>query len=172
VQTTLLGLGIAIILALVAALAAPLVIDWNQYRPRFEQEASRLTGFTVHVNGPIEARILPTPRIKLADVVVGGAAQKSQVKAASFELEVGLGPLLRGEVQATELHVVAPQINVGLDRNGVVDWPSISPSLSPDRLTISHLRIDDGQAVLTDAASGSRVVLKELQFKGDVRSSG
>jgi len=127
VQTTLLGLGIAIILALVAALAAPLVIDWNQYRPRFEQEASRLTGFTVHVNGPIEARILPTPRIKLADVVVGGAAQKSQVKAASFELEVGLGPLLRGEVQATELHVVAPQINVGLDRNGVVDWPSISP---------------------------------------------
>jgi large subunit ribosomal protein L24 len=172
VQTTLLGLGIAIILALVAALAAPLVIDWNQYRPRFEQEASRLTGLTVHVNGPIEARILPTPRIKLADVVVGGAAQKSQVKAASLELEVGLGPLLRGEVQATELHVVAPQINVGLDRNGVVDWPAISPSLSPDRLTISHLRIDDGQAFLTDAASGSRVVLKELQFKGDVRSSG
>ncbi len=171
-QTTLLGLGIALILALVAALAAPLVIDWNHYRPRFEQEASRLTGLAVRVNGTIEARILPTPRIKLADVVVGGTAQKSQVKASSLELEVGLGPLLRGEVQATELHLVAPQINVGLDRNGVVDWPAISPSLSPDRLTISHLTIDDGQAVLTDAASGSRLVLKELQFKGDVRSFG
>ena len=68
-QTTLLGLGIAIILALVSALAAPLVIDWNRYRPRFEQEASRLTGLAVRVNGTIEARILPTPRIKLADVV-------------------------------------------------------------------------------------------------------
>ena len=171
-QTTLLGLGIAIILALVAALAAPLVIDWNQYRPRFEQEASRLTGLTVHVNGPIEARILPTPRIKLADVVVGTPGQEPQVQAATLELEVGLGPLLRGEVQATDLHLVAPQINIGLDRNGAVDWPSISPSLSPDRLTISHLTIDDGQAVLTDAASGVHLVLKELEFRGDVRSFG
>jgi large subunit ribosomal protein L24 len=172
VQTTLLGLGIAIILALVSALAAPLVIDWNRYRPRFEQEASRLTGLAVRVNGTIEARILPTPRIKLADVAVGAAGQKPQIQAATLELEVSLGPLLRGEVQATELHLVAPKMNLGLDRNGAVDWPSISPSLSPDRLTISHLTIDDGQAVLTDAASGFRLVLKELAFKGDVRSFG
>jgi len=172
VQTTLLGLGIAIILALVSALAAPLVIDWNRYRPRFEQEASRLTGLAVRVNGTIEARILPTPRIKLADVAVGAAGQKPQIQAATLELEVSLGPLLRGEVEATELHLVAPKINLGLDRNGAVDWPSISPSLSPDRLTISHLTIDDGQAVLTDAASGFRLVLKELAFKGDVRSFG
>ena len=171
-QTTLLGLGIAIILALVSALAAPLVIDWNHYRPRVEQEASRLTGLAVRVNGTIEARILPTPRIKLADVVVGTPGQEPQVQAATLELEVGLGPLLRGEVQATDLHLVAPQINVGLDRNGAVDWPSISPSLSPDRLTISHLTIDDGQAMLTDAASGVRLVLKELEFRGDVRSFG
>jgi large subunit ribosomal protein L24 len=172
VQTTLLGLGIAIILALVSALVAPLVIDWNRYRPRFEQEASRLTGLAVRVNGTIEARILPTPRIKLADVAVGAAGQKPQIQAATLELEVSLGPLLRGEVQATELHLVAPKMNLGLDHNGAVDWPSISPSLSPDRLTISHLTIDDGQAVLTDAASGFRLVLKELAFKGDVRSFG
>jgi uncharacterized protein involved in outer membrane biogenesis len=172
VQTTLLGLGIAVILALVSALAAPLVIDWNHYRPRFEQEASRLTGLAVHVNGTIEARLLPTPRIKLANVVVGAAGQKPQIQAATLELEVGLGPLLRGEVQATELHLVAPQINLGLDRNGAVEWPSMSPSLSPDRLTISHLTINEGQAVLTDAASGFRLVLKELEFKGDVRSFG
>ena len=148
------------------------MIDWNRYRPRFEQEASRLTGLAVRVNGTIEARILPTPRIKLADVAVGAAGQKPQTQAATLELEVGLGPLLRGEVQATELHLVAPKINLGLDRNGAVDWPSISPSLSPDRLTISHLTINDGQAVLTDAASGFRLVLKELEFKGDVRSFG
>jgi len=31
-QTTLLGIGIAIILALVAALVGPLLIDWSHYR--------------------------------------------------------------------------------------------------------------------------------------------
>ena len=57
-QTTLLGVAIAIILALVAALVAPLVIDWSQYRTAFEEEASRLTGLAVRVNGTIDARIL------------------------------------------------------------------------------------------------------------------
>src|SRR6202030_4053557 len=71
VQTTLLGVAIAIILALVAALVAPLVVDWSQYRAAFEDEASRLTRLTVRVNGTIEARILPSPHIKLRDVEVG-----------------------------------------------------------------------------------------------------
>ena len=37
-QTTLLGVAIAIILALVAALVAPLVVDWSQYRAAFEEQ--------------------------------------------------------------------------------------------------------------------------------------
>ena len=75
-QTTLLGLAIAIILALVAALVAPLVVDWNHYRTTFESEASRLTGLSVRVTGTIDARILPTPRIKLRNVEIGEAGRE------------------------------------------------------------------------------------------------
>jgi len=42
VQTTLLGLAIAFIIALVAALVGPYFIDWNQFRPQFEAEATRV----------------------------------------------------------------------------------------------------------------------------------
>jgi uncharacterized protein involved in outer membrane biogenesis len=87
VQTTLLGLAIAIILALVGALAAPLVIDWSRYRAPFDQEASRLLGVPVRVNGTIDARLLPTPRLKLRDVDIGGAGKPmptaSTLKSAS-----------------------------------------------------------------------------------------
>ncbi len=76
-QTTLLGLAIAIILALVAALVAPFVVDWNLYRSSFEEQASRLTGLTVHVKGAIDARILPSPRINLRDVEVGEAGRRA-----------------------------------------------------------------------------------------------
>ena len=169
-QTTLLGLAIAIILALVAALVAPLVVDWNQYRSVFEAEASRLTGLAVRVNGGIDASILPTPHIKLRQVEVGEAGREPQVRAATVELEVGLGPLLAGEVRATQLRLVAPQIRLGLDRLGALDWPARARSLGPEALAVSRFSVEDGQVVLTDAASGSRLVLQKLWFNGDIRS--
>jgi len=101
VQTTLLGLGIAIILALVSALIAPLVVDWNHFGSAFEAEASRITGMNVHVGGKIDARLLPSPLITLRNVEAGAPGRAPQLRAGTIELEIGLGPLLRGELQAT-----------------------------------------------------------------------
>jgi len=159
VQTTLLGLAIAIILALVSALVAPLVVDWNHYRSTFEEEASRLTRLAVRVNGPIEARILPSPRIRLGEVEVGERGREPRLRAGVVDLEVGLGPLLRGRVQATELRLVAPQIDLGIDRAGTIDWPAASPAFAPDTLAISRLEVEDGRVTLSDAGSGARGVV-------------
>ncbi|MGD0025463.1 MAG: AsmA family protein, partial [Xanthobacteraceae bacterium] len=169
-QTTLLGLAIAIILALVSALVAPLVVDWNHYRAAIEAEAGRLTGLSVRVNGTIDARILPSPVITLRNVEVGAAAREPQLRAGTLKLELGLGPLLRGEVRASEVHLIAPQISLGLDRSGAIDWPALSPSFRPETLSISRLNVEDGRVILTDAASGSRMVLHKLWFNGDIRS--
>jgi uncharacterized protein involved in outer membrane biogenesis len=54
-QTTLLGLAIALILALLAALVGPYFVDWNQFRPQFEAEASRIIGAPVRVGGKLAA---------------------------------------------------------------------------------------------------------------------
>jgi uncharacterized protein involved in outer membrane biogenesis len=170
VQTTLLGVAIAIILALVSALVAPFVVDWSEYRSTFEEEASRLTGLAVRINGTIDARILPTPLIKLGDVDIGDAGREPQAHAGAIELELGLGPLLRGEVRATELRLIAPQISLGLDRSGAIAWPAPSPTIQADAFTISHLAIEEGRVTLADAESGSRVVLEKLSFDGDIRS--
>ena len=168
-QTTLLGLAILIIVALVSALAAPLVVDWNAYRSTFEQEASRLAGFTVHVRGPIDARILPAPHITLRNVDAGPQRQP-WLRAQTVELEVGLGPLIRGELQATSLRLVAPQITIGLDRAGALDWPAASSSAHPDVVSISRFEIEDGRVTLGDAASGTQLALRKVFFKGDVRA--
>jgi uncharacterized protein involved in outer membrane biogenesis len=170
VQTTLLGVAIAIIVAIVAALLAPLVVDWSRYRSAFEDEASRLTGLPVHVNGAIDARILPSPHVKLRDVVVGYAGREPRVRAAAVELEIGLGPLVRGEIRATEVRLLAPQVALGVDKSGAIDWPRPMSSFDADALTISRLSVDDGRLTLTDATSGSRLVLEKLALNGDVRS--
>jgi uncharacterized protein involved in outer membrane biogenesis len=170
VQTTLLGLGIAIILAIVAALVAPFVVDWNHYRAAFETEASRLTGMSVRINGTIDARILPTPLITLRNVEAGETGQAPRLRAGRLELEVGLGPLLRGEIQASQVHLVAPQVSIGLDRSGAIDWPATAPSFRPEALSVSRFHVEDGDVTLTDAGSGSRLVLQKLSFDGDIRS--
>jgi AsmA family/AsmA-like C-terminal region len=170
VQTTLLGVAIAVILALVAALVAPLVVDWSRYRSAFEDEASRLTGLTVRVNGPIDARILPSPHFTLRDVSVGAAGRDPQIRAGSVELELGLGPLVRGEVRGTEMRLLAPQISLRIDDAGGLDWPMPSTSPGADALAVSRLTVEDGRVVFSDTASGSQLALEKLSFKGDIRS--
>jgi AsmA-like protein len=170
VQTTLLGLAIAVILALVAALVAPLVVDWNGFRSGFEDEASRLTGLAVRIHGDIDARILPTPRIKLSDVEIGRPGREPQARAAGIELEVAPGPLLRGEIRATELRLIAPQTEIGLDRSGAIAWGDLAPSFGAEALTVSRLSVAEGRITLADAASGTRRVLQKLSFEGDIRS--
>ena len=115
-QTTLLGLAIAIILALVAALVGPLLIDWGGYRSVFETEASRLIGVDVRVTGAIEARLLPSPQLTLHDIEIGRGEDK--IGAHSLGIEFALGPLMRGEWHAAELHLAGPQLRLGLDAEG------------------------------------------------------
>ena len=94
-QTTLLGLAIAIILALVAALVGPLLLDWGSHRTLFEAEASRLIGVNVRVMGGIDARLLPSPRLTLHDIQIGDGSET--IRARSLGVEFALGSLMRGE---------------------------------------------------------------------------
>ena len=104
-QTTLLGLAIAFIIALIAALIGPYFIDWNQFRPQFETEATRVVGAPVRVGGELSARLLPAPSLRLRSVAVGGANDLGKVRADKLDVEFSLGSLMRGEWRATELTI-------------------------------------------------------------------
>ena len=117
-QTTLLGLAIAFIIALVAALVGPYFIDWNQFRPQFEAEASRIIGAPVRVSGKLDARLLPAPSLRLRSVVVGGANDLGKLRADKLDVEFSLGSLMRGEWRATELTINGLSLDLGLDAQG------------------------------------------------------
>jgi len=140
-QTTLLSIAIALILALLAALVGPHVIRWNDHRAFFEAEASRLIGMGVKVGGDIDAAILPFPSVTLRAIAIGPAGQGRRLQARSLRIELALGALMRGELRATEMRLVAPQLNIGLDSDGQIDWPPIV--LANDTLSIDRLRIED-----------------------------
>ena len=167
-QTTLLGLAIAFILALLAALVGPYFINWDNHRALLETEASRLIGLNVRVAGPIKVSVLPTPAMTLSDIEIGPAGQTSRLRARSLSIELGLGALMRGEIRAVETRLVGPQFGIGLNSLGRIDWPAMTPH--SDTVAIERLNIEDGRVVLTDAVSNSRAVLDKLWFRGQVRS--
>ena len=169
VQTTLLGLAIAFILALVAALVGPYFVDWNQFRPQFEAEATRIIGAPVRVAGNLDARLLPAPWLRLKTVTIGGANDLGKVRAANLDVEFSLGSLMRGEWRATELTINGVSLDLGLDSKGRIDWPVSSGAYNLASLAIDRLNLT-GRIALHDAASRSTLELNDIAFSGDVRS--
>ena len=122
-QTTLLGLALAFIVALLAALIGPHFVDWNQFRPQFETEASRVLGAPVRVNGMLDARLLPTPTLHLRSVTVGGANDPRGLSAEKLDVEFSLSAAMRGEWRASELSLEGFALNFGLDMQGRIEGP-------------------------------------------------
>ncbi len=168
-QTTLLGLAIAFIIALVAALIGPYFIDWNQFRPQFEAEASQVIGAPVRVAGELDARLLPTPSLRLRSVVVGGPNDLGKVRADKLDVEFSLGELMRGQWRANELTIDGMALDLGLDPQGRVDWVASNGKFNLGSLSIDRLNLT-GRVALHDAASHTTVELNDIAFSGDVRS--
>ena len=168
-QTTLLGLAIAFIIALLAALIGPYFIDWNQFRPQFEAEASKVIGAPVRVAGDLSARLLPTPSLRLRYIVVGRANDLGKVRAEKLDVEFSLGDLMRGEWRANELSIGGAALDIGLDSQGRVDWPIANGKFNLGSLSIDRLNLS-GRVALHDAASRQTLEMNDIDFSGDVRS--
>ncbi len=177
-QTTLLGLAIAFIIALVGALVGPYFIDWNQFRPQFEAEASHIIGMPVRVSGQLDARLLPAPSLRLRAVTVGGArgfgrdkdlGKDLKIRADKLDVEFSLSSLMRGEWRATELTISGMVLDLGLDSRGRIEWPAATGKFNLGSLAIDRLNLT-GRIALHDAASLGTLDLQDIAFRGDVRS--
>src|SRR6476619_1347628 len=169
VQTTLLGLSIAFIIALIAALVGPYFIDWDQFRPQFETEATRVVGAPVRVGGKLDARLLPTPSLRLRSVVVGGANDLGKVRADKLDVEFSLGSLMRGEWRATELTINGMALDLGLDSQGRLDWPASTRKFNLGSLSIDRLSLP-GRIALHDAGRRGTLERNDIAFSGGVRA--
>ncbi|MEP9352118.1 AsmA-like C-terminal region-containing protein [Xanthobacter sp. KR7-65] len=166
-QGILISLATAVILAIGGAFAAPFVVDWNQWRGTFETEMGRALGLPVVIRGPIEAEILPAPRIVLRDVTLGDVVSTGGT-VRQLKAELSLGALIRGEVQATGVTLTKPQIRLVLDSAGRVAMPTGAGRAA--ELSIARLEVEDGSLDVLDRASDHRFTIDDLDLKGEARS--
>ncbi|HWD13058.1 AsmA family protein [Pseudochrobactrum sp. sp1633] len=154
------AIGGVLVLVLTLALVVPPFVDWTGYRNSFEQEASRILGRPVHVNGTAKARLLPFPSVTFSDVTVEGKNGRSALTMDEFSMDAELMPFLRGQILIFDMRMEKPHLFAGLDAQGQLDWDLPEKSdFAGSKVRLEKLTLRNGQITLRDEMRG-----REQQF--------
>ena len=151
----LLAFTAVLILVLSALFAAPLFIDWNDYRPVFETQASKLLGRDVKVGGKVHMVLLPAPELRFDQVKVAdekGGFGQPLLEAKSIEAWLNIGALLRGAIEARKIAITEPVLRLALREDGTGNWsdvgragqalPFVPKEVLLDQVSVSFGRVE------------------------------
>ena len=168
-QHALLGLGIALILAIAAALAAPAYVNWDDWRPTFENQASAIVGAPVRIRGRIEATILPTPAFVLRNVEIGEPEGGTGLRAGEVRGILSLNALMRASVEAEEFVLVRPELRLVMQPGGRPLLPAAgAAATATDLVSFARVAIENGSLVVADRAGEALARFDEISATGEV----
>jgi hypothetical protein len=112
-----------VILVLAAALIAPPLMDWEARRDWIDQAISTASGTPARTQGRIVLRLLPSPRLEVDTLRLGGDGTAApSLEAKGFDAEIELPPLLRGEVRFREARAAGAELRLPVDPAAA--WPT------------------------------------------------
>ena len=150
----LIALGSSVGLVVLGALAVPLLLDLNRYKPGWETAASHALGMEVRVGGRLGMGFFPGFHITMEDGRIFN--EHGMTFASAKRIRLGIEPLalLRGEFRLRRMDLT--QLRLSIERN-------------PDgRLSVERLRV----AALLGALEGVRVSLSNGTLLYADRTSG
>lgn len=159
-----------LITVLTAALAAPYLIDWNDYKQVFEAQAAKIIGRPVKVGGKVSLTILPAPQVSFAKVRiadVSGKFERPFAEAQSFKLVLSLAPLLSGAIEARRIELEKPVFRLAIGADGKGNWRDLGPSvtafpLMPREVTVKAVEISGGTIELHTGGTRSPYRIEAL----------
>ena len=152
----------AVILVLVAALAAPPLIDWTAHRALVDRAIGRSLGLPARSEGRLDVRLLPSPRLRLDRLRIGGADDAPGLDARFVKAEIALTPLLGGEIRFTETRIGRAEIRLAVTGGEALLLPSglgsdlsaLGGGLPARDLAIEDLQIQQFLLTTTVPATG------------------
>jgi uncharacterized protein involved in outer membrane biogenesis len=148
--------GILLVLAVVGALAAPFVINWNNYRDNLEGWGHTLTGRQVAISGPISVRLFPWPRLVAEDISISNPKEfgdEALMHAKRIDVQLALAGLFSGEIQVEAVEIEQPKINVTRNADGQGNWVfQLGKTGLLEKVKLEQIRIKDGLVTIHDHA--------------------
>lgn len=174
--------------AVVAIAVLILAVDANQFKPRI-QEAAAKQGIALTMQGDLGWALWPSIGISVNEVSLADSdtPQKNIVAIKTASFLVALAPLLHGDVQVKHVLVDGALIDLDVDEKGEGNWEKLikkqtksAPESKPEKvadsaaaeskeltLAIEKISLHNSQVTYTNAASGKKFALKNINVDMD-----
>ena len=153
-------------------LLGPFFINWTGFRSTIEEFTEQTLGHPVTVLGDADIRLLPSPRLTFSDIRVG-PTEDPLIEIKSLSVVAELPPLLKGELKIRELILTEPDLRLGVDEYGQLDWfikQEQNSAINPSLIVLDKIQINDGKINITDARSSNTYSVENLNFVGSADS--
>lgn len=158
-RETLTVLAGLLLVALLTALIGPWFVDWRQHRQAFEQQLGAALGAPAAIGGDIRLRLLPSPRLTLRELKVGGAQDAtSSVVAEQVVVELSLAALIRGEIRLTEADLDGAAVTLLVNEAGQLVMPRHGDAALPTQTSIDRLSLRRSRLVWRQQGSNDIIL--------------
>lgn len=181
-KKTAIAVLIIIGIVIIAALAAPALVDADKFRSTLSAKLERATGYRIALAGDISFKLLPNVSFKADKVSVASPASPKTPFATVESLDVGVAlmPILHGEVEVTRVALKDPVITLVRRANGQTSWasglPADAPAKKEEKSAVSEekskpanvifhdISIDNGSLSYRDETKRQKIELAELNL--------
>ena len=176
------AVGAVIALLALAVVAAPTLLNVEQYKPAMIAAVKQATGRELVIEGPLKLTFFPMPRIsarqvRFANALGGSGAQMVDVRWIG--VSPSLGALLRGRIEVGRLTLFRPTLVLETDADGRPNWefspgagaaqPEGAPS-SGLHLAIGTLKIREGTLSYTNPRTNQTLKAENVELLASVGS--
>jgi uncharacterized protein involved in outer membrane biogenesis len=151
----LLVIGGAVGMLLVLAVAVPLLVDFNGFKPRLEVAASDALGMDVRIGGRLGVGFFPGFHVTVEDGRILSEEGVTVASAKSARFWIGLLPLLRKEVRLRRVELTQPRLSVERDPGGRFNVERLKKAAALlGALDGASVSLSDGALLYADRRSG------------------
>ena len=121
----LIGLAALVVVIMAVAVALPLLVSEETVRKHLITRVQDATGRALTIDGDVKVSLLPRVKLELNGVTfanAAGAAMPDMLKLSRLQLDVGIFPLIRGNLDVSRFVLVDPVIDIEIGEDGRGNW--------------------------------------------------
>ena len=158
-------IGGAVGLLVLVALAVPLILGANRYKPQLEAAASDALGMDVRVGGRLSMGFFPGLHVTMEDGRILGEQGVVVASAKRVRLFVDLLPLLRKELRLRRIELTQPTLSIERDAEGRYNVERLKKAVALlGALDGASVSLSDGTLLFADRRSGKGIKATDLDL--------